>query len=144
MSSTWEQKKFTLAARGKGSYLITDEVLSHLPQIKNYEVGVLHLFLQHTSAAISLNENCDPDVRVDMTNSLDKVAPEGDDYIHADEGPDDMPGHVKSTVVGVSLSIPITNGRLATGTWQGIYLLEFRTYKHARRLVATINGLKKE
>ncbi|KAK6456283.1 uncharacterized protein RJT20DRAFT_5674 [Scheffersomyces xylosifermentans] len=141
--SSWEQVKFSLSPRSKGSYLITDEVLAKVPQIKNYEVGILHLFLQHTSAALSLNENCDPDVRQDMTMALDKVAPEGNDYIHADEGPDDMPGHVKSSVVGVSLSIPISNGRLATGTWQGIYFLEFRTYKHTRKIVATINGQKK-
>ncbi|KAK6463168.1 hypothetical protein DFJ63DRAFT_286742 [Scheffersomyces coipomensis] len=143
MSTSWEQVKFALTPRNKGSYLITDEILSKIPQIKNYEIGVLHLFLQHTSAALSLNENCDPDVREDMTNSLDKIAPEDAVYIHADEGPDDMPGHVKSTVVGVSLSIPISNGRLATGTWQGIYLLEFRHYRHTRKIVATINGLKK-
>ncbi|ABN67469.1 conserved hypothetical protein [Scheffersomyces stipitis CBS 6054] len=141
--ASWEQVRFTLTPRSKGTYLITDEVLGKLPQIKSYEVGILHLFLQHTSAAISLNENCDPDVRVDMNHALDRVAPEGNYYIHADEGPDDMPGHVKSTVVGVSLSIPISNGRLATGTWQGIYLLEFRAYRHARRIVATINGQKK-
>lgn len=141
--SSWEQTKFALRPRKKGSYLITDEVVQALPQIKQYEVGILHLFLQHTSAGLTLNENCDPDVRADLTTSLDRIAPEGDFYIHADEGPDDMPGHVKSTTVGVSLSIPISNGRLAVGTWQGIYLCEFRTYQHTRKIVATINGLKK-
>lgn len=141
--SSWEQTKFALKPRKKGSYLITDEVIKAVPQIKQYEVGILHLFLQHTSAGLTLNENCDPDVRADLTTSLDRIAPEGDFYIHADEGPDDMPGHVKSTTVGVSLSIPISNGRLATGTWQGIYLCEFRTYQHTRKIVATINGQKK-
>lgn len=141
---SWEQTKFTLAARSKGSYLVTDEVLRNLPQIKDYEVGILHLFLQHTSAGLTLNENCDPDVRTDMTSSLDRMVPEGDFYIHADEGPDDMPGHVKSSTIGVSLSIPISNGRLATGTWQGIWLCEFRTYRHSRRIVATINGKKRD
>lgn len=139
---SWEQVKFTLSPRTKGSYLISDEVLAKVPQIRQYKVGVLHLFLQHTSAAITLNENCDPDVRVDMTSLWDRIVPEGDMYVHADEGPDDMPAHVKSSAVGVSLSIPITNGRLATGTWQGIYLLEFRRMRHTRRLVATLNGLK--
>lgn len=141
---SWDQVKFSLAPRAKGSYLITDEVLNKVPQIKDYEVGVLHLFLQHTLAGLTLNENCDPDVREDLTNALDRIAPEGDLYIHVDEGPDDMPGHVKSTTVGVSLSIPITNGRLAVGTWQGIYLCEFRTYRHTRRIVATINGQKRK
>ncbi|ODV80352.1 UPF0047-domain-containing protein [Suhomyces tanzawaensis NRRL Y-17324] len=139
---SWEQTKFALSARSKGTYLITDEVLSNIPQIKNYKVGLLHLFLQHTSAGLTLNENCDPDVREDFTNSMDRMVPEGDFYIHADEGPDDMPGHVKSSTIGVSLSIPISNGRLALGTWQGIYLCEFRTYRHTRKIVATINGSK--
>lgn len=141
--SSWDQAKFALSPRKKGLYLITDEVVRNVPQIKQYEIGILHLFLQHTSAGLTLNENCDPDVRADLTSSLDRVAPEGDFYIHADEGPDDMPGHVKSSVVGVSLSIPISNGRLALGTWQGIYLCEFRTYQHTRRIIATINGTKK-
>lgn len=139
---SWEQKKITLSPRSKGCYLVTDEILDNLPQLKEYKVGLLHLFLQHTSAGITLNENCDPDVRVDMTSSLDRMVPEGNFYIHADEGPDDMPGHVKSSTIGVDLTIPISNGRLATGTWQGIYLCEFRTYRHQRRLVATIQGQK--
>lgn len=139
---SWDQVKFSLAPRAKGSYLITDEVVAKVPQIKHYEVGLLHLFLQHTSAGLTLNENCDPDVRTDMTASLDRIVPEGDFYVHADEGPDDMPGHVKSSTVGVNLTIPISNGRLATGTWQGIWLCEFRAYKHTRRIVATINGQK--
>ncbi|EDK43359.1 hypothetical protein PVL30_001507 [Lodderomyces elongisporus] len=140
---SWDQVTFSLSPRSKGCYLITNEVYDKVPQIKQYEVGILNLFLQHTSAGLSLNENCDPDVRTDMNSSLDRIAPEGDFYIHADEGSDDMPGHVKSSVVGVSLSIPITNGKLNTGTWQGVYLCEFRNYKHTRRIVATINGKKK-
>lgn len=140
---SWEQTKFTLAARSQGCYLITDDVIRNVPQIKEYKVGLLHLFLQHTSAGLTLNENCDPDVRVDMTLSLNRMVPEGDFYIHADEGPDDMPGHVKSSTIGVSLTIPISNGRLATGTWQGIYLCEFRKYQHRRTIVATLQGQKK-
>lgn len=139
---SWDQVKFSLAPRAKGSYLITEEVLKAVPQIKEYEVGILHLFTQHTSCGLTLNENWDPDVRADMTSSFDRIVPEGNFYIHSDEGPDDMPGHVKSTLAGVSLSIPITNGKLALGTWQGIYLCEFRTYRHTRKLVATINGKK--
>lgn len=140
---SWDQVTFTLPAKSKGCYLITDEVLRNVPQIKEYKVGLLHLFLQHTSAGLTLNENCDPDVREDMTSSLDRMVPEGNFYIHADEGPDDMPGHVKSSTVGVSLSIPILNGRLAVGTWQGVYLCEFRKYMHRRKIVATIQGQKK-
>lgn len=140
---SWDQAKFTLPARSKGCYLITDEVLRNVPQIKDYKVGLLHLFLQHTSAGLTLNENCDPDVRADLTTSLDRMVPEGNFYIHADEGPDDMPGHVKSSTVGVSVSIPILNGRLAVGTWQGVYLCEFRKYMHRRTIVATIQGMKK-
>lgn len=143
MSTSWDQVKISLSPRSKGSYLITNEVLLKVPQIKDYKIGNLNLFLQHTSAGLTLNENCDPDVREDMTTAFDRIAPEGDFYIHADEGPDDMPGHVKSSTMGVSLDIPISNGSLATGTWQGIYLCEFRTYQHTRKIVATINGLKK-
>lgn len=143
LTMSWDQTTFALSPRSKGCYLVTDEVVRNVPQIKNYKVGLLNLFLQHTSAGLTLNENCDPDVREDMTTSLDRIAPEGDFYIHADEGPDDMPGHVKSSTVGVSLTIPILNGRLATGTWQGVWLCEFRRYKHSRKIVATIQGEKK-
>ncbi|ODV87072.1 hypothetical protein CANARDRAFT_5629 [[Candida] arabinofermentans NRRL YB-2248] len=141
---SWEQTKFSFSPRSRGCYLVTDEVLKNLPQIKDYKVGVLHLFLQHTSAALSLNENWDPDVRTDMTTALNNVVPDDDGkiFVHIDEGPDDMSGHAKSSLIGVSLSIPITNGRLATGTWQGIWLLEFRDYRHTRHCVATINGAK--
>ncbi|CZT21293.1 probable protein yjbQ [Ramularia collo-cygni] len=143
MSSSWTQKTFTLPAKSRGSYLITDEVIKAVPEIKNYKVGILHLFIQHTSCALSLNENCDPDVRHDMSNALDRLAPEdpqGKLYEHADEGLDDMPAHIKSSLMGASVSVPITEGRLATGTWQGIWYLEFRASKMARRVVATVQG----
>lgn len=139
---SWEQTQFALSPRAKGCYLITDEVLKNVPQIKQYKVGLLHLFIQHTSAGLTLNENFDSDVRADMDSSLDRVAPEGGHYLHADEGPDDMPSHVKSSLVGASITVPIANGRLATGTWQGIWLCEFRRYRHSRKLVATIQGQK--
>ncbi|VEU24334.1 DEKNAAC105516 [Brettanomyces naardenensis] len=142
--SSWEQVKFSLSPRARGCYLVTDEVVRALPQIKNYKVGMVNLFLQHTSAGLSLNENWDPDVRSDMTKALNKVVPDdnGQVFDHVDEGPDDMSGHAKSSIIGVSLNIPITDGRLALGTWQGIWMLEFRNYRHTRYCLATITGLK--
>jgi secondary thiamine-phosphate synthase enzyme len=141
---SWSQKKIALKSRSRGVYLITDEVLTALPEIKEYKVGVLHLFIQHTSAALSLNENWDSDVRADMNDAFNSLIPDDHEgrfrHTGAGEGPDDMAGHIKATLVGASLSIPITNGKLATGTWQGIYLLEFRDYRHQRNIVATING----
>jgi secondary thiamine-phosphate synthase enzyme len=145
---SWTQKTITLPAQTRGSYLITSHIESSLPELRTYKVGLLHLFIQHTSAALSLNENCDPDVRADMSDALDRVVPEdkskrGDElYRHNDEGPDDMPAHVKSSLVGASVMVPIKDGRLATGTWQGIWYLEFRRMKSARRVVATIQGEK--
>lgn len=140
---SWAQHQFSLPARSRGCYLITEEVLANIPDISQYKIGILNLFIQHTSAALTLNENWDSDVRVDMTNALDRVVPENDAlYNHVDEGSDDMPSHVKSSLIGPSVTIPIKNGKLATGTWQGIWLCEFRNYKHTRRVVATINGTK--
>ena len=146
-SSSWFQKTLTLPARSRGSYLITDSVVSQLPEIKQYRVGILHLFIQHTSAALSMNENWDDDVRSDMSDALDRIVPEdkrGNLYRHSAEGSDDMPAHIKSALIGSSVSIPISNGRLATGTWQGIWYLEFRAAKHTRKVVATIHGEKIE
>jgi secondary thiamine-phosphate synthase enzyme len=146
-SSSWFQKTLTLPARSRGSYLITDSVVSQLPEIKQYRVGILHLFIQHTSAALSMNENWDDDVRADMSDALDRIVPEdkrGNLYRHSAEGSDDMPAHIKSALIGSSVSIPISNGRLATGTWQGIWYLEFRAAKHTRKVVATLQGEKIE
>lgn len=142
---SWFQKQFTLPTRSRGSYLITDIVTKELPEIKNYKVGLLTLFLQHTSAALSMNENWDEEVREDMSDALDRIAPEdkkGNLYRHAAEGPDDMPAHIKSALIGASVTVPITNGKLNTGTWQGIWQLEFRSSKHSRKVVATIQGEK--
>lgn len=142
---SWFQKQFTLPSKSRGSYLITDTVQKELPELKDYKTGVLHLFLQHTSAGLSLNENWDSDVRTDMSNALDRIVPEdkrGDMYVHSCEGPDDMPAHIKSALVGASVTVPISNGKLALGTWQGIWFLEFRASKHTRRVVATIQGEK--
>ncbi|KIH88333.1 hypothetical protein SPBR_07917 [Sporothrix brasiliensis 5110] len=144
---SWYQKNFSLPAKSRGSYLITDTVVRELPAIKDYKVGLLHLFIQHTSCALSLNENWDSDVRADMSDALDRIAPEKGPkgealYRHDAEGPDDMPAHVKSALVGASVTIPISNGQLATGTWQGIWYLEFRAHKQTRHIVATIQGEK--
>ncbi|KAK6442173.1 hypothetical protein LTR95_001582 [Oleoguttula sp. CCFEE 5521] len=127
---SWFQKTLQLPSKSRGSYLITDEITKQLPELKNYKVGILHLFIQHTSCGLSLNENCDPDVRADMSDALDRLAPE------------DRKAHIKSVLVGASVTVPISNGRLALGTWQGIYHMEFRSSKHSRRVVATIQGEK--
>ncbi|KEQ61184.1 UPF0047 domain protein [Aureobasidium melanogenum CBS 110374] len=142
---SWTQKQFTLPAKSRGSYLITDTVYEKVPEIKDYKVGILQLFVQHTSCALSLNENWDEDVRDDMSDALDRIAPEdrkGNLYRHSAEGLDDMPAHIKSALIGASVSIPITNGKLNTGTWQGVWFLEFRASKHQRKVVATIQGEK--
>ncbi|GAB1192409.1 hypothetical protein APSETT444_001600 [Aspergillus pseudonomiae] len=143
---SWFQKTFSLPPKSRGSYLIDDEVRKQLPEIKDYKVGILHLFIKHTSCALSLNENWDEDVREDMTNALERIAPydrEGDLYLHSAEGEDDMPAHIKSALIGASVSIPISDGKLATGTWQGIWYLEFRAHTHRRNVVATIQGERK-
>ncbi|QSS53035.1 UPF0047 domain-containing protein [Histoplasma capsulatum var. duboisii H88] len=141
----WFQRTIALPPRSRGSYLITDHIVSELPELRTYKTGLLNLFIQHTSCALSLNENWDEDVRADMSDALDRIAPEdhkGDLYRHSAEGSDDMPAHIKSALIGASVTIPITDGRLATGTWQGIWYLEFRARKHSRKVVATIQGEK--
>ncbi|KAL2106517.1 hypothetical protein VUR80DRAFT_6598 [Thermomyces stellatus] len=143
----WFQKQLTLPAASRGSYLVTDRITSQLPEIAEYRVGLLHLFVQHTSCALSLNENWDDDVREDMTDALERIAPyegpKGQElYRHNAEGKDDMPAHIKSSLIGASVTIPIKDGRLATGTWQGIWYLEFRASKHKRNVMATIQGEK--
>jgi secondary thiamine-phosphate synthase enzyme len=137
---TWTQHSLELAPRPRGFHLITQEVLEALPELGGLRVGLLHLFLQHTSASLSINENADPDVPVDLESSFSAIAPEDFPYEHTCEGPDDMPAHVKNSLLGASLSIPIRNGQLCLGTWQGIYLCEHRNRGGRRRLVATIWG----
>ena len=135
----WRQVEFRLAERGRGFHLVTDEVIRQLPQLP--QVGLLHLFIKHTSAALSLNENADPDVRADLEAIFSRLVREREPYyLHTLEGDDDMPAHAKSTLVGASLTIPITAGRLNLGTWQGIYLCEFRAHGGPRTIVATISG----
>ncbi|KAI1808424.1 UPF0047-domain-containing protein [Daldinia bambusicola] len=145
--SGWFQKQFALPPRSRGSYLVTDHVVKELPELRAYKIGLLNLFVQHTSCALSLNENWDDDVRADMSDALDRIAPEagpkGEDlYRHSAEGSDDMPAHIKSALIGASITIPIKDGKLATGTWQGIWYLEFRDMRHTRKVVATIQGEK--
>ena len=132
-----EQVEFSLKPRPRGFHLVTQEVVSHLPALP--EKGLLHLFIKHTSCALSVNENYDPSVRSDMERIYNNLVKENQAYYtHVDEGADDMPSHAKCSLTGVSLSIPITGGRLNLGTWQGIYLCEFRDYGGPRKLIATI------
>ena len=134
-----QQIEITLKPKHRGFHLVTDEILSQLPKLP--KTGILNIFTKHTSCGLSINENCDPDVRVDMETIFNYLVPENrQEYKHTLEGVDDMPAHAKSTLSGVSLTIPITNGRLNLGTWQGIYICEFRQYGGSRELVATIIG----
>lgn len=133
------QTEFSLKARSRGFHLVTQEVLKNLPQLP--ETGILNLFIKHTSAALSINENADPNVRTDMESIFNNMIKERQPYYeHVLEGDDDMPAHAKSVIVGPGITIPITNGKLNLGTWQGIYLCEFRNYGGARRIVATVMG----
>lgn len=137
----WAQRRFTLSARPRGVHLVTRDVVHAVPEVAEVAVGMLHLFIQHTSASLALNENASPDVRRDLETWLDRAAPDGAPYwTHVLEGPDDMPAHVKSVVVGESLTIPVSGGRLALGTWQGVYLCEHRDRGGPRSVVATLWG----
>ncbi len=134
------QSEVRLRPRPRGVHLVTRELLDGFPQLADIECGLVHVFLCHTSASITLNENADPDVLRDMNMALDRVVPEAWPYAHTCEGPDDMPAHVKATLVGSSLTLPICRGSLALGTWQGIYLCEHRDHGGARRVVLTAFG----
>ena len=137
----WVQKEIELTAKSYGFHLITDEFLKALPEIAEFKIGVIHVMLKHTSAGITLNENADKTVRSDFFEFMNRLVPEGNDYFeHTYEGLDDMPAHVKSSLIGVELSIPISNGQLNLGIWQGIYLGEFRKNSGSRQLLVTING----
>jgi len=141
VNGMWVQRQFSLAGRRRGFHLVTRDVIEALPELSGVRTGLLHLFIQHTSASLTLNENADPDVRVDMESGFNALAPEhARYYTHTLEGPDDMPAHIKASLLGNSLTIPIGDGRLLLGTWQGIYLCEHRTRGGSRRLVATIHG----
>jgi len=136
------QKEINLKPRDRGFHLITDEILSQIIEIKKIQIGIANIFLKHTSASLSINENADPTVRSDMEKYFNKYVPESDAkfYDHTLEGTDDMTSHIKSTIIGTSLNIPITNGKLNLGTWQGIYLCEHRNYAGSRKIVVTLFG----
>lgn len=129
-----------LTARRRGFHLITAEIVAALPEIAQVRTGILHVFIQHTSASLTINENADPDVRKDMEMAINKAVPESWPYVHTLEGSDDMPAHVKASMMGSSVSIPIGGGRLLLGTWQGIYLGEHRDQGGARSVVLTLCG----
>ena len=136
----WQQQTLTLSAKARGFHLITDEILSQLNGLNGVRIGQLHLLLQHTSASLTLNEKCDPTVRSDMEQHFLRQVPENAGWQHDYEGADDMPAHIKSSLLGVSLLLPVSRGRLMLGTWQGIWLGEHRIQGGARRIVATLQG----
>ncbi|KAI9263544.1 hypothetical protein EDC94DRAFT_607073 [Helicostylum pulchrum] len=137
---SWVQREIRLNERRRGCHLVHKEIVGQLPELKSFKIGMANVFLQHTSASLMINENFDSDVQKDMEMGLNKIVSEDFPYIHTAEGPDDMPGHLKSGIVGVSLNIPITDGKLNLGTWQGIYLCEHRNHGGSRRVVVTLQG----
>lgn len=137
----WHQRSITLSAKSRGFHIITDEVLRKVPEIEQIQTGLAHVFIQHTSASLTINENADPSVRRDFATHFKRMVPEDTSmYEHTLEGPDDMTSHIKSSILGSSVSIPITNGSLNLGTWQGIYLCEHRNHGGRRKLVITLQG----
>jgi len=135
------QREIQLGAKPRGFHLVTDEVLKAIPELSECAAGLLHLFIKHTSASLTINENADPDVRVDFESHMNVVVPENQPYyVHTLEGPDDMPAHIKGSMMGFELSIPVTNGRANLGTWQGIYLCEHRNHGGSRKMVLTLQG----
>ena len=137
----WIQKQIVLRPRNKGFHLITDEILLNIPELSSLKTGIVNLLLQHTSASLTLNENADPSVRTDMKNYFEELVPVNKKYFeHTSEGPDDMPAHIKSSLLGNSITVPLTNGKFNLGTWQGIYLCEHRSYGGSRKILVTING----
>ena len=137
---SWLVRELLLPAFPQGIHKITDRVIESLPELAKVRVGLLHVFIAHTSASLTINENADPDVLHDLNQSLNRLAPEDAPYRHTEEGPDDMPAHVKASLMGCSLTIPIHDGRLCLGTWQGICLCEHRRHGGRRRLVLTVQG----
>lgn len=136
------QAEIVLQPMPRGFHLITEEVVRALPELKQVKMGVLNVFIKHTSASLCINENADPTVRTDFESHFNVMVPENAPYyVHTYEGPDDMPAHIKSALLGSSVSIPITDGRLNLGTWQGIYLCEHRDHGGSRRVVVTLNGV---
>ncbi len=138
---SWFQKEITLSAKSRGFHLVTAEILEQVTEIGRFRIGLAHIFILHTSASLALNEDADPTVRMDFESHFNKMVPENAPYYrHTYEGPDDMPAHIKAALLGSSLTLPIADGKLRLGTWQGIYLCEHRDRARSRRLVVTING----
>ena len=137
----WVQKEIILPRHPRGFHIITDHILRELPQIKDISAGLLHVFIKHTSASLTINEDADPTVRIDFESHFNETVPENAPYYkHTPEGSDDMPAHLKSAILGSSVSIPIGGGKLNLGTWQGIYLCEHRDHGGSRRIVLTVNS----
>ncbi len=136
----WIQRTISLPAAKRGFHLITRSITDAVPELSGIRVGLMHVFIQHTSASLTVNENADPDVRNDFETAMNHVVPESLDYVHTIEGRDDMPAHVKASMMGASVIVPIGNGRLTLGTWQGIYLCEHRNHGGSRTIVITIQG----
>src|SRR5262245_22224502 len=137
---SWYRHHLALPPFRRGFNLITDRVIDAVPELSRVKIGLLHVFIQHTSASLTINENADPDVQADLETSFSAIAPEDFPYQHTMEGPDDMPAHVKAAMLGSSVTIPVANGQLALGTWQGIYLCEHRNNGGRRRVVLTLWG----
>ena len=135
-SMPWIQRTVSLPPHSRGLHLVTSHVVKALPELRSVRIGLLHVFIQHTSASLSINENADPDVPRDLEASINAIAPEEFPYRHTLEGPDDMPAHIKAAMMPVSLSIPVSRGRMMLGTWQGIYLFEHRDAPHRREIAA--------
>lgn len=135
------QREISLKPRARGFHIITDDILSAVPELKNIKAGIAHIFIKHTSASLSVNENADPSVRTDMETHFNVMVPEDADYYeHTFEGPDDMTSHIKASLLGSSVTVPVTNGRFNLGTWQGIYLCEHRNRGGSRKILVTITG----
>ena len=138
---SWFQKEITVGAKPRGIHLVTDEVVAKVPEIGGFDVGMMHVFILHTSASLTVNENADPAVRTDMEAWFNEAVPENAPYFeHTQEGPDDMPSHIKASMMGTGVLLPVSGGRLRLGTWQGLYLCEHRNRGGSRRLVVTIHG----
>jgi len=137
---TWSQREITLRPRPRGVHLVTSEIVDAVPELRKLRIGLAHLFLRHTSASLTLNENASPDVRRDFESWLNVAVPEDFAWTHTLEGSDDMPAHVKASLMGASLSLPVAGGRLALGTWQGVYLCEHRDRGGPRSLLVTLTG----
>lgn len=136
----WLQKKIQLVPRPRGFHLITSEILRGFAELEQVKIGWLQVFIQHTSASLTINENADPDVRLDMETAINRMVPEHWPFVHTCEGSDDMPAHIKASLFGNSLMVPVSDGTLALGIWQGIYLCEHRDHGGPRRLILTLNG----